>query len=150
MVLIPHIGAGRGIEPHSPSSDQPLKKHHVRPRHKFGGRYRNRTDQAICLQSKSGYPSPSPIFLIRQDSNLQSLSCSSNSFHLLCKQGGLRVRLRPSRIPIPATYHTKLGSPGMDRTYDILVNSQTQLPLCYRGIEFVGAYGVVPQTFIGF
>ena len=26
-------GAGRGIEPHSPSSDQPLKKHHVIPRH---------------------------------------------------------------------------------------------------------------------
>ena len=31
--------------------------------HKLGGRYRTRTDQAICLQSKSGCPCPSPIKL---------------------------------------------------------------------------------------
>ena len=35
--LTRNLGAGRGIEPHSPPSDQPLRKHHVRPRHKLGG-----------------------------------------------------------------------------------------------------------------
>ena len=29
----------------------------------------------------------------------------------------------------------KNGSPGMDRTYDIFVNSEAQLPLCYWGIS---------------
>ena len=65
----------------------------------------NRSSQESCKDSPQ--PSAAPIILIRQDSNLQSLSCTSNSFHLLCKQGGLRVRLRPSRIPIPYTYHTE-------------------------------------------
>ncbi len=28
------------------------------------------------------------------------------------------------------------GSPSTDRTYDIFVNSEAQLPLCYRGIDW--------------
>ena len=30
----------------------------------IGGEYRNRTDQAICLQSKSGYPAHPPMFIL--------------------------------------------------------------------------------------
>ena len=29
------------------------------------------------------------------------------------------------------------GSPSTDRTYDIFVNSEAQLPLCYRGIDWL-------------
>ena len=29
------------------------------------------------------------------------------------------------------------GSPGTDRTYDTLINSQVQLPLCYWGIGWM-------------
>ena len=38
------------------------------------------------------------------------------------------------------TFRTVLncfGSPGMDRTYDIFINSEAQLPLCYWGINWV-------------
>ena len=30
----------------------------------IGGEYRTRTDQAICLQSKSGYPAHPPMFVL--------------------------------------------------------------------------------------
>ena len=30
----------------------------------IGGEYRTRTDQAICLQSKSGYPAHPPLFIL--------------------------------------------------------------------------------------
>ena len=36
--------------------------------------------------------------------------------------------------------HPKIGSPSTDRTYDIFVNSEAQLPLCYRGINFWRCY----------
>ena len=32
--------------------------------------------------------------------------------------------------------HPYFGSPSTDRTYDIFVNSEAQLPLCYRGIDW--------------
>ena len=33
--------------------------------------------------------------------------------------------------------HPYFGSPSTDRTYDIFVNSEAQLPLCYRGIDWL-------------
>lgn len=38
------------------------------------------------------------------------------------------------RCVLPMYYRGIVGSPGWDRTTDILINSQAQLPLCYWGI----------------
>ena len=47
---------------------------------------------------------------------------------------------------LASTQTPKLGSPGWDRTTDILINSQAQLPLCYWGIKLDAGSGNAPLS----
>jgi hypothetical protein len=64
-----------------------------------------------------------------------------------------RIRTLDPLVPNQVRYQTALhsekiiGSPGWDRTTDILINSQAQLPLCYWGIHLVPCDGIEPPTF---
>ena len=58
--------------------------------------------------------------------------------------------VRPGDLQSPGVTsfptHPYFGSPSTDRTYDIFVNSEAQLPLCYRGINWNEEWDLNPRT----
>ena len=74
---------------------------------------------------------------------LSTHACKAHVFPLAPHPHGPSSRIRtcdplvPNQMRYQTALHSdKTGSEGRDRTYDTLINSQVQLPLCYFGITW--------------